>query len=146
MTGNSAIDEIIELATQDFRKRLQDVVESIRAKDRSEMERRLMAAFSAEPQRSDTPHHGHPHERGIVQTTRGDRVAPGTVKPTIMRLIEESSGLGISTNEIINKTGFKENSVRATLTTLGNDGFAERRGDRWIKRDEAPSNKSEEAP
>ena len=67
-----------------------------------------------------------------------DRAAPGTVKPTIIRILESHPN-GISAAEILKNTGFKENSIRGTLAALKADGFAERRGELWMKRSRAPN-------
>jgi hypothetical protein len=58
------------------------------------------------------------------------RVTPGTVKPTILRLIRES-GRGLTTQEITTRTGFKPNSVRGTLWTLRKEGAVVHKGDHW---------------
>ncbi|MDR3449417.1 MAG: hypothetical protein P4M15_06685 [Alphaproteobacteria bacterium] len=60
------------------------------------------------------------------------RAAPGTVKPTILRLIEESVFFGMSTDELIAKTGFKPNSVRGTVSALQSDNAIYKEGDRWF--------------
>ncbi|MGC1863157.1 MAG: hypothetical protein WA733_19080 [Methylocystis sp.] len=143
MTSGDGTDEIIESAVRDFRALIERAIESVRTQERSDMERKLLAVLGKDhnvevPAGTPTSRDVHGSNNPITRAT------PGTVKPTIERLIEEAWG-GISTNDLIVKTGFKENSVRATLTTLGRDGFAEKRGDKWFKRGEAPSNKSEEA-
>ncbi len=68
------------------------------------------------------------------------RVAPGTVKPTIERLIMESEH-GLTTNDVVRLTQFKPNSVRGTLWALGAEGFAVKREGRWF-----PAHKENEAP
>ena len=60
------------------------------------------------------------------------RAPVGTVKPAIKVLIENAAN-GIRATQIIEKTGFKENSVRGTLAALKAEGFAQRRGERWFR-------------
>jgi len=75
--------------------------------------------------------------RGQAADTEG-RAPSGTVKPGIKALIENASN-GITAPEIIEKTGFKENSVRGTLSALKAEGFAERRGELWfLSKDKGP--------
>jgi hypothetical protein len=51
-----------------------------------------------------------------ADNARATKAPPGTVRPAILKLIEEGSG--VSTERILAETGFKENSVRGTLSTL----------------------------
>jgi hypothetical protein len=69
----------------------------------------------------------------VLEEAAAIRATPGTVKPTIERLIASAPN-GITTEEILAKTGFKANSVRGTLWTLNNDQAIEKRGDRWFRR------------
>jgi hypothetical protein len=67
------------------------------------------------------------------------KVPPGTVKPAILDLIETSNG--IRTDTIITTTGFKENSVRGTLSALMAEGKIKRAANGfWVKNAEAPAN------
>jgi predicted Rossmann fold nucleotide-binding protein DprA/Smf involved in DNA uptake len=59
------------------------------------------------------------------------RATPGTVKPTVLRIIEESSG-GMTAAEIVQKTGFKPNSVRGTLHSLNKDEAIISVAGRWM--------------
>jgi predicted Rossmann fold nucleotide-binding protein DprA/Smf involved in DNA uptake len=60
------------------------------------------------------------------------RAVSGSVKPTIERMIAESGRKGVTAEEILKATGFKPNSVRGTLWTLGSNGFAVKRNGRWV--------------
>jgi len=114
------IENILSRATQDLRELLEEAFEAGRA----DMKRELATFLSG----ADT---------ALIKGTVGPTVdtegrAPsGTVKPGIKTLIENACN-GITAAEIIEKTGFKENSVRGTLSALKADGFAERRGDLWF--------------
>jgi hypothetical protein len=69
-----------------------------------------------------------------VARTSG-KAPPGTVKPAILNLIETSSGL--LTEQIVKITGFKENSVRGTISALSKEGKIRRNGGgHWIKKSE----------
>ncbi|MBS3648552.1 hypothetical protein KEU06_07910 [Pseudaminobacter sp. 19-2017] len=46
-----------------------------------------------------------------------DRAAPGTVKPAVLKLIQDNPR-GLTRRQIIEMTGFKHNSVRGTLWQL----------------------------
>jgi hypothetical protein len=59
------------------------------------------------------------------------RAAPGTVKPTIIRMITDGGLFGTTTEELIERTGFKPNSVRGTVSTLQSEGIITKHGDRW---------------
>ena len=76
----------------------------------------------------------------------GKRATPGSVKPTISKLVLDEPGLSVG--DIQKRTGFKHNSVRGTLWTLSaTDKVIERRGDGWFpvaKRDEAAGTNPEE--
>jgi hypothetical protein len=116
----TAIENILSRATQDVRKLLEAAFEA----GRMDMKRELETFLS----RSDT---------ALFTGTVGpapdieSRAPSGTVKPGIKALIENASN-GITASEIVEKTGFKENSVRGTLSALKADGFAERRGELWF--------------
>lgn len=61
------------------------------------------------------------------------RAAPGTVKPTILQRIKDAKAIGLTTEELIEQTGFKANSVRGTVSTLQAEGMIQRMGNRWIQ-------------
>lgn len=71
---------------------------------------------------------------GGEQQPRASRVAPGTVKPELIRRIENSLE-GVTTEALIDETGFKPNSVRGTLSTLHiTDKVITKLGNKWISR------------
>jgi hypothetical protein len=113
------IEDLISLATQDARKLMEAAYEAGRA----DMRRELFAIL-AEP--TEITLTGSDAELHV------GRAPSGTVKPTIKTLIENAQ-TGILTSEIIEKTGFKENSVRGTLSALKAENFAYRKGDLWFK-------------
>ena len=65
----------------------------------------------------------------LVQHT-SKRASPGSVKPQVAALVAKYID-GISAEMIAQVTGFKFNSVRGTLWTLGNEGVVERQGSKW---------------
>lgn len=137
---DSSIDNIISRATQDIYKLLEEAFEA----GRNDMRRELLAVLSHPEPSSDIAPRGKLPDLDIAAQNVLARAASGTVKPTIKALIENAKN-GILTSEIIEKTGFKENSVRGTLSTLKADGFADRRGDLWFlsKRKGSPAEASE---
>lgn len=135
--SNSPIETILSRATQDLRELLEEAFEAGRAKEREDIRRQLAAYLGPGEAPSEVTPSGDTRE--LDNFTASQRVAPsilaraqpGTVKPAIEALIEKATN-GISTSEIIEKTGFKENSIRGTLSALKADGFTERRGVLWF--------------
>jgi hypothetical protein len=121
--ANSQIEYLLSRATQGVRKLLEEAYEAGRAQEREVMKRELTTFLSRgnEAQLTVT--------RGQAADSE-DRAPSGTVKPAIKELIEKAPGIRAS--DIIEKTGFKDNSVRGTLATLRAEGFAERHGELWV--------------
>jgi len=69
-----------------------------------------------------------------------ERAPMGTVKPAIVRLINETPA-GLTQDEIIERTGFKSNSVRGTLYSIVNEGLVQRKSGRFF-----PSGQNIEGP
>lgn len=119
------IEDLLSRATDSLRELLREAYEAGRESMKSEL-----AAFLT----SGSSHHTTVRTAIPVQmaipVSEEARATPGTVKPRIMALIEYAKD-GITTSEIIEKTGFKENSVRGTLSALKAEGFAERHGEFW---------------
>ena len=61
----------------------------------------------------------------------GHRATQGSVKPTIAKMIAEHETDGLTPGEITHQTGFKANTVRGTIWTLGQEGSIVKRGSRW---------------
>jgi hypothetical protein len=118
---DNPIDDILSRATQDIRKLLEEAFEA----GRNDMRRELLAVLS------HTGQPAHFELAGSDADLQVGRAPSGTVKPTIKAYIENAKD-GILTSEIIEKTGFKVNSVRGTLSTLKAEGFADRRGELWF--------------
>lgn len=72
---------------------------------------------------------GHRLLKGHVHNMK--REPNHTVRPAIIDLIGKSHG-GISTSDVTRTTGFKDNSVRTTLSILQKDGIVEQRGRLWF--------------
>lgn len=60
------------------------------------------------------------------------RSNPGTVKPELIRLIEESGDHGLSYKAMENVTGFKPSSIRGTLSMLYADKTITKINDLWV--------------
>lgn len=56
-------------------------------------------------------------EYALTSKSSGGRAIPGTVKPTIIRLLSQHPN-GLTTKQIADMTGIKPNSVRGTLWNL----------------------------
>jgi hypothetical protein len=62
----------------------------------------------------------------------GERVPPGTVKPTVLQTIQQFPD-GISIRDIEKLTGFKHNSIRGTVWLLQKEGSVQKgEGNLWI--------------
>jgi len=133
------LNSIISAANEALRPLLEEAFEAGRALGRheatDEMKVRLASVLSGDhviPKRSliggagqtePSPREAAPEEEG--------RAAPGTVKPRILKLIQDTPA-GLATREITNRTGFKHNSVRGTLWTLKREGSIIERDGRWV--------------
>jgi hypothetical protein len=143
MEPDSPIPALQELAS----RMSSDVVRALAeayAIGREDMKRELMAVLSpSSPDRAGTSVSWGVKNPVVIPQTAG-KLPPGTVKPTILKLVMDTPG-GIPTEEIIAKTGFKENSVRGTLSGLLKLGQVFRSGKYWVANAEAPSVLTEEA-
>ena len=128
------LDKLTSLATDYVARLLRETYEI----GRQDMRRELMALLSPSP--NDTAptrlhYSGGPHDQ--TDEVPKTKAPPGTVRPAIIKMIERSSG--VSTEQILTATRFKENSVRGTLSTLAKEGRIERRGGEWfVKNIKAP--------
>jgi len=117
-----ALEKIEAKATADIGVRLKEAYDL----GRDDMRRELMIVLGAPV---STPG----ATLGATDVGRTDAKArPGTVRPVILAMIERCDGL--LTEQILKETGFKENSVRGTLSTLQKQGEIERAAGRWIKK------------
>lgn len=135
------LNEILKSGGVTLERLLREAFEAGVAAGREDIRRQLQGFFDAPSSRR-----GHP---AIVVAPSDVRAAPGTVKPTILRHIEESSFQGITTEELIAETGFKPNSVRGTVSTLQSERAIAKVGDKWfvptavhVTVDEAPEPKN----
>ncbi|SFK39341.1 hypothetical protein [Methylocapsa palsarum] len=152
--ANQFIDQIIPRETEHLRSLLEAAFEAGRAAEREAMKRQLLAVLSpselnienvpmAQTGLDTVSQRGPLADEHIAATHAETRAQPGTVKPVIKGLIETAKN-GILTSTIIERTGFKENSVRGTLSALKSEGFAERRGDLWFVAPDQDRSKPEE--
>lgn len=123
-----AIDEIISDMTRLVREAHElGMIEAetiVKAKVEAIFDRFPGSGYEAVVKQAIGP--GHP------RAERGDlvRAAPGTVKPVIVQMIVGSHD-GYTMEELVDKTGFKPNSVRGTLSTLREEGKITKIGDKW---------------
>lgn len=99
---------------------------------REDMRSELMALLSPSRESGNFERSDQVIVEGTVAKAR-----PGTVRPAILDLINHANGL--QTEQIIRTTGFKQNSVRGTISTLAKEGKIERRENGWVKKIGAPA-------
>ena len=68
---------------------------------------------------------------GTSSDYQKDKAQKGTVKPGIVKLINDTPD-GLTQDEIIERTGFKSNSVRGTLYAILTEGLVQRRSGRYF--------------
>ena len=126
------LDKLASRASADLTRLLREAYEI----GREDMRRELMALLS--PSRNDAPPLGPVYDTNASDpAVPRTKAPPGTVRPAILRLVEQSAG--VTTEHIIRTTGFKENSVRGTLSTLAKEDRIERRLNEWFaKKIKAP--------
>jgi hypothetical protein len=108
---------------------IESIIRKVYEMGREDMRRELMALLS--PASGDAVAVvGEVHVPNIANARTSTKAPPGTVRPAILKMIEGSSG--VSTEQILDATGFKENSVRGTLSTLAKEGRIERHLKTWI--------------
>jgi hypothetical protein len=124
------LDTIISASIDALRPLLRDAFESGRAVGREEASADFKAKIAS------LLSVGPPETIKLVASDllvgTDKRAVSGSVKPTIARLITESGRAGVTPDDILKATGFKPNSVRGTLWTLGNKGLAVKRDGRWF--------------
>jgi hypothetical protein len=117
-----ALEKIEAKAASDIGVRLKEAYDL----GRDDMRRELMVVLGA-------PVSTTGGSLGANDVRRTDAKAPpGTVRPVILAMIKRADGL--LTEQILKETGFKENSVRGTLSTLQKQGEIERAAGRWIEK------------
>jgi len=110
---------------------------------RDDMRRELMALLSPSRGSDGIAMTGTVSDANVIVARTSTKAPPGTVKPAILHMIENSPPL--LTEQIISQTGFKENSVRGTLSALYKGGKIERTsGGLWTKKHKVPSAETEE--
>jgi hypothetical protein len=134
-----ALDKLAVRATADIASLIREAYEL----GREDMRRELMALLSRESGDA-VALVGEVHVPNIANARVSTKAPPGTVRPAIVKMIEGSPG--VSTEQILTATGFKENSVRGTLSTLHKEGKIARNAQGyWIKSLEASANQLAEA-
>jgi hypothetical protein len=125
---DSQIENFLSRATQDLRKLLEEAFEAGRVDGKREIAALLSNVLP--PQQIVSAGPPLPLLQAAMANSEG-RAPSGTVKPAIKELIEKAPN-GIRASDIIERTGFKDNSVRGTLAALRAEGFAERHGELWV--------------
>jgi predicted Rossmann fold nucleotide-binding protein DprA/Smf involved in DNA uptake len=133
------LEKLASTATADIARLLKEVYDM----GREDMRRELMALLS--PERGGAVALVEEvHVPNIANARTSTKAPPGTVRPAILKMIEQSPG--VSTDQILAATGFKENSVRGTLSTLHKEGKIARNAQGyWIKKLEASAEQLAEA-
>ncbi len=123
-----ALDKLTVRATADMASLIRDAYEM----GREDMRRELVALLSPSAREGvETTTIAYGYDAAVARAPA--KAPPGTVRPAIVKMIEESSG--VSTDQILTATGFKENSVRGTLSTLHKEGkIARNQEGHWISR------------
>jgi hypothetical protein len=133
---DSPIENILSRATQDIHKLLEEAFEAGRMDGKREIAALLSNVLPSQGAVSISPPN-LPLLHASIANNEG-RAPSGTVKPAIKELIEKAPN-GIRASDIIERTGFKDNSVRGTLAALRAEGFAERHGELWVlSKDKGP--------
>lgn len=112
------LEKLASTATADITRLLREAYEI----GREDMRKELLSLLHPSPRQAVTD---------MRLTVAPAKAPPGTVRPAILNMIEQSSG--VSTEQIMTATGFKENSVRGTLSTLHKERKIARNADgQWI--------------
>jgi hypothetical protein len=77
-------------------------------------------------------------------SNESDKQPPGTVKPAVLKAIQDSS-TGLSIRQIEQKTGFKYNSIRGTVWLLQKEGLVVKgEGNLWVAALDQPGDKPDD--
>lgn len=113
------IDQLISEIGPALRPLLDSVYQAGYADGRNaataELRSKMSAILGDAPSPSIEPY-GNPAPNEQTEA-EGERAAPGTVKPAILKLIQEHPE-GLTRMDIVRMTGFKINSIRGTLWAL----------------------------
>ena len=138
------LNDIISASIEATRPLLREAYESGRAVGRAEasgvLKEKINNLLSADIGKPDDP-----PEPVAIAPHSGKRAAQGSVKPKIVRILEDS-GAGLETDEICQITGCKPNSVRGTLWALSKEGVAVKRDGRWFHVAKANDGTSSQLP
>jgi len=127
------LDSIIAASANALQPLIQEAFEAGRNAGRAEADdlRAKMAALISVGQSSPP---AVAVSRGVTTVASDERATQGSVKPKIAKLIADSGTSGLTPGEITHITGFKANTVRGTIWTLGREGSIVKRGSRWYPR------------
>lgn len=129
------LESIISEAAESQQAAIREAFEAGRAVGQQEASADLMAKItgllSANQARQTVLPDPVPHPPSPQAEASDKRAPTGSVKPAIAKVIAESPK-GVTADEIVGLTGFKPNSVRGTLWTLGNEGTIVKRQGRWF--------------
>lgn len=134
----ATLDSIISASSEALRPLIEEAFELGRDAGRSEASAEMKAKLAdllSDNHRATPPVAASAVVSPIAPATRAadtsdKRAKPGSVRPAIMQMIADTDA-GVTSEEIVKATGFKPNSVRGTLWTLGHEGLAVKRGNRW---------------
>ena len=121
---------ILSASIEAIRPLLREAYESGRAVGQEEasgvLREKITNFLSTEIDKPD-----HSPEPVAMVPHSGKRAAQGSVKPRIVKMLEDSDD-GLEIEQICRLTGFKHNSVRGTLWALSKEEVAVRREGRWF--------------
>jgi hypothetical protein len=121
------LDSIIAASAEALRPLLREAFEAGRAEASADLKAKIADLLSVgQSTPSSIPSPG----RAAPVYSNG-RAAQGSIKPMIAKIIVESTTDGLTPGEITHRTGFKPNTVRGTIWTLGQEGAIVKRGNRW---------------
>ena len=123
-------NDIISASIEAIRPLLREAYESGRAVGQAEASGALREKIN-NLLLSDIGKPDDPPEPSRLAPHYGKRAAQGSVKPRIVRILEDSS-VGLEMGHICQLTGFKPNSVKGTLWSLSKEGVAVKRNGRWF--------------
>jgi len=136
-----SLESIIADAAESQRRLLEEAFEAGRAVGRQEAATDLRAKIDGVLSQGEPA----PMATFVKPSIGNDkRAVSGSVRPTIERMIIDHASTGLTLDEIEKATGFKHNSIRGTLWTLGNQGIAHKFHGRWFPK-ASVENKTEAA-
>lgn len=141
------ITQIFDRAASTIRAMLFDAYEAGRQIGRKEAAAEFKAKIADFLEQEPKAKHVVVSVTGVSAEAQTSRAAPGSVKPAIMKLVQDSGGMSL--RDIEQATGFKYNSVRGTLWQLQQEDKIVKDGDIYravSQKNEPAGTPSKDAP